>query len=71
MSKGLLKELCGLNGLNVYVKRGRLNGCFDVVLDFFVDGKGLFFIVFEKGLWAVDCEGKCLIFDGLELVKIG
>ena len=59
-AKRISKELCSLDGLNVYVER--LSGCFGIVEDFFV-GDGLWFVVFEDGALAVECEGKCLKFD--------
>jgi hypothetical protein len=60
MPKKVLKELCSLDGLNVYVER--LSGCFDVVEDFFV-GDDLWFVMFASGSLAVECCGKCLGFD--------
>ena len=58
MPKEVSKELCSLDGLNVYVER--LSGCFDILEDFFVDD--LWFVLFGSGSWAVECEGKCLKF---------
>ena len=60
MPNEVSKELCSLDGLNVYVER--LSGCFDIVEDFFV-GDGLWFVVFEDGAWAVECGDRCLKFD--------
>ena len=33
---------------------------FGVVVDFLVDD--LYFMVMENGVWAVNCEGECLMF---------
>lgn len=69
------------NSYSVYVLKHKKLGCFDVVLDFFIDD--LFFVFSEGGLWTVECFGECdcvcdclgscvsrsLIFNGLELDK--
>ncbi len=60
----ILKRSC-VSRVYVFKRRAQV---FGAVLDFFVDG--LYFMVMENGVWAVDCEGKCLIFDSTELVKI-
>jgi hypothetical protein len=60
--------LTQVEGCNVYVYYRGVDGCHCFVEDFFVEN--LFFMLIENGLWAVECSGVCLIFDGLELVKI-
>lgn len=72
--RGMLRQALSSNDGFVYVnvkkcKRGIFN--LEVIFDFYFED--LFFIMFEKRLWAVECLEKgssLLIFDGLELVKI-
>jgi len=72
----MLSQVSRIDGLCVNVNTRSKAGIFDVVIDFLVDD--LYFILFDSSLWAVECmdmdmgiaKGKCLIFDGSELVKI-
>ena len=65
-------EAFTIKGTNIQVYQKR--GSFAVALDLVVDNLFLVFSEdFENMLWAVQPlgAGKCLIFDGLELLKIG
>lgn len=61
-------QVCKFNGLNVYVYERRLVDGFGVAVDFCVDG--LFFVVLDEGLWAIECADGMFAFDGSELIKV-
>jgi hypothetical protein len=70
----MLRQAFVLNHVSVYVnvnvrKKGSRRSI-SVALDFFVDD--LFFMFLDGELWAVEClgGGKCLIFNGSELIRI-
>ena len=49
------------DGFSVSLYSQREDGCLSFVEDFLVDD--MWFVLFETGSWAVECEGKCLGFD--------
>lgn len=66
----MLSQAFTIDNTSVYLfgKDKRLSEyrfCFDFRID------DLFFVFLDNGLWAVESrEGKCLIFNSLEIIKI-
>jgi hypothetical protein len=60
----MLNKVCHENKVSVYVY-GESKSC--VVENFLIDD--LFFVVFDSGSWGVDCDGKSLLFSGVNFVK--